>query len=88
MHLPRLNDPPASLLLLQVVVTAMLWGAGTAVGEIPPYFLSYKAAAAGRRNEMYEGLQEALQTTTGVCKHGQAVASRNGSTHLTCILFQ
>eukprot|EP00878_Enallax_costatus_P006050 GHUV01006346.1.p1 GENE.GHUV01006346.1~~GHUV01006346.1.p1 ORF type:complete len:425 (+),score=83.33 GHUV01006346.1:975-2249(+) len=49
----------------KVVVTAMLWGAGTAMGEIPPYFLSYKAASAGRRNEMYEGLQEALQSSTG-----------------------
>jgi len=30
------------------------WGCGTAIGEVPPYFLSYKAAHAGRRNVMYE----------------------------------
>lgn len=38
----------------QVVLSAVLWGCGTAVGEVPPYFLSYKAAAAGRTNTMYE----------------------------------
>lgn len=42
----------------------MLWGCGTAVGEVPPYFLSYKAASAGRRNEMYEGLQETLSSSS------------------------
>jgi membrane protein YqaA with SNARE-associated domain len=52
----------------KVVVTAMLWGAGTAIGEVPPYFLSYKAASAGRRNEMYEGLQEALHANTATGK--------------------
>ena len=66
LHVLRLNVLLLCLHVTQVVVTAMLWGAGTAIGEIPPYFLSYKAASAGRRNEMYEGLQEALQTTTGV----------------------
>ncbi|KAF8059178.1 hypothetical protein HT031_005350 [Scenedesmus sp. PABB004] len=44
----------------KVLLTAVLWGCGTAVGEVPPYFLSYKAASAGRRNEMFEGLQESL----------------------------
>lgn len=57
--MPRL--PLLLLLTLKVALTAMLWGCGTAIGEVPPYFLSYKAASAGRRNEMYEGLQETLQ---------------------------
>ncbi|WIA38664.1 hypothetical protein OEZ86_001971 [Tetradesmus obliquus] len=48
----------------KVALTAMLWGCGTAVGEVPPYFLSYKAASAGRRNEMYEGLQETLSSSS------------------------
>jgi hypothetical protein len=39
---------------MQVALTAMLWGAGTAVGEVPPYFLSYKAAVAGQRNDLME----------------------------------
>lgn len=41
-----------------VVLTAMLWGAGTAVGEVPPYWLSFSAAKAGARNEALEEVQE------------------------------
>jgi vacuole membrane protein 1 len=36
---------------LRVVLPCMLWGAGTAIGEIPPYLLSYAAAEAGQTNE-------------------------------------
>lgn len=35
----------------QVSSSAMLWGAGTALGEVPPYALSYHAAKAGQQNE-------------------------------------
>lgn len=41
-------------LYLKVVWTAILWGAGTAVGEIPPYAFSYHAAKAGLRNEEWD----------------------------------
>ena len=37
---------------------AMLWGAGTAIGEIPPYAFSYHAAKAGLRNEEWDSLFE------------------------------
>ena len=30
---------------------AIVWGAGTAAGEIPPYWISYLAAVAGKENE-------------------------------------
>ncbi|KAI8471894.1 MAG: hypothetical protein J3K34DRAFT_226103 [Monoraphidium minutum] len=40
--------------------TAVLWGAGTAVGEVPPYFLSYQAAVAGTRNEMLQDVTEGM----------------------------
>ena len=36
---------------MQVLPAAVLWGAGTAVGEIPPYAFSYHATKAGRRSE-------------------------------------
>ena len=36
----------------------MLWGAGTAIGEIPPYMLSYAAKSSGKRNEEYEEMME------------------------------
>ena len=41
-------------ILLKVLPTAMLWGAGTAIGEIPPYLLSFQAAKAGERNSEFE----------------------------------
>lgn len=47
--------------LLQVALTAILWGCGTAVGEVPPYFLSYKAASAGRKNDAYQEIEQAMQ---------------------------
>lgn len=43
-------------ILLKVLPTAMLWGAGTAIGEIPPYLLSYQAAKAGERNSQVEAM--------------------------------
>lgn len=36
---------------LQVWLTSVLWGSGTAVGEIPPYYLSYKASQQSRQDE-------------------------------------
>eukprot|EP00008_Paramoeba_atlantica_P010671 CAMPEP_0201477244 /NCGR_PEP_ID=MMETSP0151_2-20130828/2303_1 /ASSEMBLY_ACC=CAM_ASM_000257 /TAXON_ID=200890 /ORGANISM="Paramoeba atlantica, Strain 621/1 / CCAP 1560/9" /LENGTH=277 /DNA_ID=CAMNT_0047857891 /DNA_START=370 /DNA_END=1203 /DNA_ORIENTATION=- len=39
---------------LRVIVPCLLWGAGTAIGEIPPYLLSYTAAEAGEVNEEME----------------------------------
>ncbi|KAL4513802.1 hypothetical protein Ndes2526A_g03517 [Nannochloris sp. 'desiccata'] len=41
-------------ILLKVLPTATLWGAGTAIGEIPPYILSYQAAKAGEKNSEFE----------------------------------
>ncbi|ETV74359.1 hypothetical protein H257_10954 [Aphanomyces astaci] len=41
----------------KVAVASMLWGAGTAMGEIPPYALSYAASVAGKRNEDFEDIQ-------------------------------
>jgi vacuole membrane protein 1 len=41
-------------ILLKVLPTATLWGAGTAIGEIPPYMLSYQAAKAGEKNSEFE----------------------------------
>ncbi len=39
---------------MQVSSSAILWGAGTALGEIPPYAFSYHAAKAGKQNEELE----------------------------------
>ena len=34
-----------------VLLEAFLWGAGTAIGELPPYFVSRAASMAGSRSE-------------------------------------
>lgn len=38
-------------LFLKVTLWCVLWGAGTAIGEIPPYAVSYAAARANKRNK-------------------------------------
>lgn len=40
----------------QVLPTAVLWGVGTALGEVPPYALSYHAAKAGKRSAEVEAM--------------------------------
>ena len=34
---------------IQLLPAGILWGAGTAAGEIPPYFVSYSAAKLGSK---------------------------------------
>lgn len=45
--------------------TAILWGAGTALGEIPPYAFSYHAAKAGLKNEEWDDLFQVTQAADG-----------------------
>lgn len=55
-------------LTMQVSPAAVLWGAGTALGEIPPYAFSYHAAKAGIRNEEIDrmfGSQQAQGSGAG-----------------------
>lgn len=53
----------------QVAVTAMLWGAGTAIGEIPPYLISYSAAMAGEKSEALGEIEASIATS----QHGSIV---------------
>jgi hypothetical protein len=46
----RLLQPSIVGAPLQVLPAAVLWGAGTAMGEIPPYAVAYHAARAGFKN--------------------------------------
>uniref|UniRef100_A0A6S8IP71 VTT domain-containing protein n=1 Tax=Dunaliella tertiolecta TaxID=3047 RepID=A0A6S8IP71_DUNTE len=47
----------------KVVLTAILWGAGTALGEVPPYLISYSAAVAGKKAEALEEIEQKLEGT-------------------------
>ena len=40
--------------VVQVAPAAMLWGAGTAMGEVPPYAVALHAARAGEKNAVIE----------------------------------
>lgn len=43
---------------VQALPSSVLWGMGTAIGEIPPYLLSYQAAKAGKASaDQYEELE-------------------------------
>ncbi|PKI40756.1 vacuole membrane protein KMS1-like isoform X2 [Punica granatum] len=45
---------PLSSILPQVQIEAVLWGLGTALGELPPYFISRAARLSGGRLDMEE----------------------------------
>ncbi|CAN4092985.1 unnamed protein product [Withania somnifera] len=49
---------PLSSILPQVQLEAVLWGLGTALGELPPYFISRAASLSGNRAEAMEELDE------------------------------
>ena len=53
-HKQSLPQVTVNTMNLQVSSSAMLWGAGTALGEVPPYAFSYHAAKAGKQNEELE----------------------------------
>ncbi|KAM5569357.1 hypothetical protein ABKV19_016734 [Rosa sericea] len=47
---------PLSSILPQVQLEAVLWGIGTAIGELPPYFISRAASLAGNKMDAMEEL--------------------------------
>jgi len=54
---PGASVPAISHIYLLVALPAMLWGAGTAIGEIPPYLVSYAAAEAGQVNSDLQDME-------------------------------
>ncbi|PNY17993.1 vacuole membrane protein 1-like, partial [Trifolium pratense] len=47
---------PLSSILPQIQMEAVLWGLGTAIGELPPYFISRAARLSGNRMDAMEEL--------------------------------
>ena len=41
-----------------VALEAFLWGFGTAIGELPPYFVALSASLAGTKNEELDEVME------------------------------
>lgn len=67
---PRLIDSerfrtPLLSILPQVQLEAILWGIGTAIGELPPYFVSRAARLSGRRPEALEELDASFVEGSG-----------------------
>ncbi|KAL8162698.1 hypothetical protein V2J09_014187 [Rumex salicifolius] len=56
---------PLISILPQVQLEAMLWGLGTALGELPPYFISRAASLAGSEVDPIEELDASLAENRG-----------------------
>lgn len=56
--IPETSSVTFAAIFWKVFWPCILWGAGTAAGEIPPYALSRAARLAGQRNEEFEEITE------------------------------
>ncbi|XP_030465922.1 vacuole membrane protein KMS1-like [Syzygium oleosum] len=57
---------PLSHILPQVQMEAVLWGIGTALGELPPYFISRAAQLSGIKSDAMEDLGGSSKKENGV----------------------
>jgi membrane protein YqaA with SNARE-associated domain len=57
---------PLSAILPQVQIEAILWGIGTALGELPPYFISRAASMSGAKVEAMEELDATSTKDSGM----------------------
>ncbi|KAK9007157.1 hypothetical protein V6N11_050989 [Hibiscus sabdariffa] len=57
---------PISSILPQVQMEAILWGLGTAIGELPPYFISRAASLSGSKFNAMEELDASSSENNGV----------------------
>ncbi|KAK4773199.1 hypothetical protein SAY87_028218 [Trapa incisa] len=57
---------PLSSILPQVQLEAVLWGIGTALGELPPYFISRTARLSGNELETMEELEKSSSKDEGI----------------------
>jgi vacuole membrane protein 1 len=53
------GTPTVSVLAIYqaVIVEAFLWGLGTAIGELPPYYVARAASLAGKKSEELEEIE-------------------------------
>ena len=73
---------PYSALLLKNLAPAIVWGIGTALGEVPPYLLSRAAAEASKANQAHAGPPAGSASPDGLLERSKAwmqrVLQRNG----------
>ncbi|KAL8445070.1 hypothetical protein Emag_005225 [Eimeria magna] len=58
---PDLSLPSFTAVLYKTLPYALLWGLGTALGELPPYAASYAAAAAHASDQEFEELADEVE---------------------------
>ena len=72
------------MLLFKTLPECLIWGAGTACGEIPPYWLSYAASVAGEVDEDFQEIEELMAEEKGhVCICGGTAMGREVVSLLT-----
>lgn len=59
--------------MCKVYVEAMCWGAGTAVGELPPYFMARAARLSGYDPDDEDDLREFEEFQTRVKEHPETL---------------
>ncbi|KAG5560142.1 hypothetical protein RHGRI_003431 [Rhododendron griersonianum] len=57
---------PLSMILPQIQMEAVLWGIGTALGELPPYFISRAARLSGSKLDTMEELDASSTEDNGI----------------------
>lgn len=69
------EEVPFAALLAKVAGAAVLWGAGTAIGEVPPYLFAYAAAARSPTEHAADGNMSSRQADDSAASTS---AGRNG----------
>lgn len=52
-----------------VIIEAFLWGIGTAIGELPPYFVARAASMAGETHEELENQEGLFKKVKDIIEH-------------------
>ncbi|KAH7573757.1 hypothetical protein JRO89_XS03G0203000 [Xanthoceras sorbifolium] len=60
---------PLSSILPQVQLEAILWGIGTALGELPPYFISRAASLSGSKFDAMDELDDSSTENGAITTH-------------------
>ncbi|KAJ2786557.1 hypothetical protein GGI15_001432 [Coemansia interrupta] len=64
-----------SAILHKVILESLCWGAGTAIGELPPYFIARAASAAGQGDVEYQRLQRRAASGSSLSVKDRALLS-------------
>ena len=68
-QLASLPEPTYWSLFFELLFPVIVWGVGTALGELPPYLIAYSHAKVGEVDEEYEEMKAALKKSKN--KKGQ-----------------